>query len=673
MRPLLAFLPLSVLALVVAALRCGVDGKSAPFRESLLQATVILGAGLLLATEILGAAGLLGSFSVIVFWSAALVAAAGALAHRWQRYGPPAAVEVPNLDSADRLLLAALAATALVLFVVAWLSPPQSSDSIGYHMARVMHWIQNRSVMHYPTADPPQLFEPPFAEMVRLHLLLLSGSDRAGCLLQWFAAMVSLAGASLVARDLGGSRRAQIFAAVLAVTLPIGVAQASSGKNGWVETVWLLSLVHFGGWFQRGRSAPASSHVVAAFAALGLQLATKISAWLFAPPFVVWAMARALRDSGIEIRRFLLPALTGSALVLAIAAPYLLRNFSLYGHPLVDPVYRAKNELELVTPASVASNLVRNAAFQLGTGVAPVDAALTRVVKSFHERIDLAVSDPRTTQFGPFEITAPSRAEEEVPSPLHVLLLFATGAALLVSRRTRANTELGPYLLALAAAYLAYSTAIQWQPANCRLLMPLLVLAAPLTAVVFAETLRGYASIALSVLLFAAAVPYIVGLPPRPLTFEEGRGILATPREDLYFARVRELQSTYREVASRVLESQVRNLGVVFSDDNEPEYLLFMLLEEADPPVRIENVMVRDASARLADVLPFRDFRPEMVVIFAANAKNAHFERTITAAGRAMVFRRRVGLAGIYEPDGPHAVRPATSIDRPCQGPSRSG
>jgi hypothetical protein len=648
MRPLLAFLPLSVLALVVTALRCGVDNRKEPFRENLLEATLLLGASVVLATEILGATRLLTSSSVLALWTAAFVAAAGVLAGRWQRCGPPAAAWIPRLDTGDRLLLAAIVAMAVVLFAVAWLSPPQSSDSIGYHMARVMHWIQNRSVMHYPTADPPQLFEPPFAEMVRLHLQLLTGSDRAGCLLQWLAAMGSLAAASLVARDLGGSRRAQIFAAVLVLTLPIGIAQASSGKNGWVESLWLLSLVHFGGWFLRGRRAPA--HAVAAFVALGLQLATKISAWLFAPPFVVWAVVRALRNPAIEWRQLLIPAMAGSALVLAIAGPYLLRNASLYGHPLVDPVYRAKNELELLTPGSVASNLVRNAAFQLGTGIAPVDAAFTRVVKGFHVRIGLPMSDPRTTQFGPFEITAASRAEEEVPSPLHILLLFATGAALLASRRLRSNPELVPYLLALAAAYVAYSVAIQWQPANCRLLTPLLVLAAPLTAVVAAGALRGYAPAALSIVLLAAAVPYAVNLPARPLSFAEGRGILATPREDLYFARVQELQSTYREVARHVMETRVRNVGVVFTDDNEPEYLLFMLLRNAEPPVRIENVLVKDASARLAGAPPFRDFHPDVVVIFATDDQRARFERTIVLAGRVMELRRRSGTAGIYEP-----------------------
>ena len=145
----------------------------------------------------------------------------------------------------DGLLICGIVTIALVLFVVAWLAPPQSSDSIGYHMSRVMHWIQNRSIAPYPTPDSPQLYQPPFAEMVRLHLYILAGGDRAGCLLQWFAAMGTLLAASLLARDLGGGRRAQIFAAVFAVTLPIGATQASSGKNGWVEALWLLSLAHF--------------------------------------------------------------------------------------------------------------------------------------------------------------------------------------------------------------------------------------------------------------------------------------------------------------------------------------------------------------------------------------------------------------------------------------------
>ena len=70
------------------------------------------------------------------------------------------------------LYLILICVILIITFFTALIYPPNSPDSLSYHMPRVMHWIQNNNVEYYPTSIPRQLFVSPFSEFVILHLQL---------------------------------------------------------------------------------------------------------------------------------------------------------------------------------------------------------------------------------------------------------------------------------------------------------------------------------------------------------------------------------------------------------------------------------------------------------------------------------------------------------------------
>lgn len=82
---------------------------------------------------------------------------------------------------------------------IAFIAPTSQWGSVSYHMSRIMHWIQNRSLKFYPTLIPRQLHLNPWAEYALLHLQLLSGSDRFANLLQWISWIGSITGITLIA------------------------------------------------------------------------------------------------------------------------------------------------------------------------------------------------------------------------------------------------------------------------------------------------------------------------------------------------------------------------------------------------------------------------------------------------------------------------------------------
>lgn len=94
-----------------------------------------------------------------------------------------------------------------------------------YHMSRVVHWIQNRSIAHYPTHITRQLHQSPWTEYAILHFQILSGSDRFANLIQWFSMVGATLGVSLIAKQMGADLRGQFFAAVFSITIPMGILQ----------------------------------------------------------------------------------------------------------------------------------------------------------------------------------------------------------------------------------------------------------------------------------------------------------------------------------------------------------------------------------------------------------------------------------------------------------------
>ena len=269
---------------------------------------------------------------------------------------------------------------------------------MAYHMARVAHWAQNGTVRHYPTPYLPQLYHPPWAEFAITHFQLLSGGDRFANAVQWLAMIGSVLCTSLITKLLGGDSRAQIFAAVLAATIPMGILQGSSTQNDLVVTFWLLVFVSYvlRMMASSSRSQPdlleLRWQMMAAGASLGLAVLTKGTAYIYAMPFVLWlafVMVKRLRLRAIPF------GLVAGALVLLLNAGHFWRNVQLFGTPLSAGDESYVNEV--FTPSAFVSNFIRNLSLHAGTPFAGVNEAMSVAVRRLHDALGIAVNDPRTT------------------------------------------------------------------------------------------------------------------------------------------------------------------------------------------------------------------------------------------------------------------------------------
>jgi len=211
------------------------------WRRSLMRAAVLAGAYGILTAEVLSLAGAITRGALAAVWILLLAAEIGWLASRIRRDGglrtPP--LRLPA-GTSERLLLLAVVCIVVTLAVIAWFAPPNTWDSLNYHMARVAHWTQLRGVRHFATGIEHQNAIAPGAEMLVLHSYVLGGGDRWVNFVSWLALVVSIAAASQIASQLGVNPKGQVLAAVLAATLPVGIAEASSTMTDLVLGAWML-------------------------------------------------------------------------------------------------------------------------------------------------------------------------------------------------------------------------------------------------------------------------------------------------------------------------------------------------------------------------------------------------------------------------------------------------
>lgn len=242
---ILAFVLVAATALAVAAsLRLDSLGK------------LLIGAYVIAFAEIVGLVLLLSPFGavrrpVLLVGLSVLSAAAIGL---WWRVGRPQP-GVPKVRSTWALLrrspplaLLAFVVAAALGYLVALVvgTPPNSWDSLTYHLARAAFWRQDGGVGYIADAYDGRLnANPPNAEVALTFVLELAREERVAGLVQFGAAIVCAVAVFALARRLGLPDREAAFGGLLFLTLPTVVLQASTTLNDLVVAALLLAATVF--------------------------------------------------------------------------------------------------------------------------------------------------------------------------------------------------------------------------------------------------------------------------------------------------------------------------------------------------------------------------------------------------------------------------------------------
>lgn len=665
-------LPTATYGLLVACfLRPQVTQKTGleALARALVLAHLTIFAFVALSTEMLSAVDAVAHAPVQAAWTALLLTSF-VLAWRrrsWQRLGraEPRQARSDTTPWTSTLAIVVLLILAITL-VTALLYPPNTWDSMSYHMARVAHWEANQSIDFYPTSITRQNIQMPLAEFAILHLQILTGSDRYANLVQWLSFLVLVGLAILIAAELGLDKPQQRLSAVIVATLPMAILQASSTQNDLVVASFVMA---FAWLLLRLQRSFRTRVLLLAGCAQGLALLTKGTAYLYCAAIGSVLAAPILWQQRADARRLLETAASlGGMVVLALAmnAGHLSRNHQLDGHPLGGESAHYRNQD--VSATARLGNIVRHCAVHLATPSAAANAHLKRAAETILCGVLGAdPNDPRTTWRGSrFDIRF-TRHESRAGNPLHMLVALLGLVALPVLAQPRDRRTVACYALGTTLAAVLFCWVLKWQPWAPRLHLPLFALAAPLLAMVLAPRSLGrkpgfwwtlswwtlfwwkLAGRGVVALMIAYSTIFVLANESRSLL---SRDWYTQTRAERTFTIRKDLRPIYQEIIATVRQAEAHDIGLYFRYDDW-EYPLWMLARqpnEGDQPIRFRHVGVRNRSRSLGDDRPLPPF-----VIASKRLDTwqhaARYERVFAAHGISL-FRR-------VEP----AREPSTKVD----------
>ena len=219
-------------------------GEFSGWRASLLVCAIVTAAFLAVGAELLSLLRLFAFWPVLFLWVLVSVWVATVLYRQLQK--GRITIRLLGWTHLDLILLSTLAVLLAITLASGLLSPPNSWDSMVYHLPRQVRWIQQESLAHFGTHSILQLMRPPLAEIISAQLLILTSWDQLLGLVQWVAMVLNLCVSSLIAKQLGTSRRGQLLTGLLCLSAPIAFMEASNTKNDLIFSLWFLVLAWLG-------------------------------------------------------------------------------------------------------------------------------------------------------------------------------------------------------------------------------------------------------------------------------------------------------------------------------------------------------------------------------------------------------------------------------------------
>ncbi len=170
-------------------------------------------------------------------------------------------------------------------------TPPNTWDSLVYHLTRLAFWHQDNAVGYVANAYDARINgNPPVAEILMLFMVELAGGERSAALVQLVATPVAAVGVVGIARRVGMGRAESLFGAGLFLTLPIVALQAGTTQNDLVVASFLVVAAY-------AALGARSLHIGLLAAATALGVGTKLTALFGLPVLVALILLAPERDA----------------------------------------------------------------------------------------------------------------------------------------------------------------------------------------------------------------------------------------------------------------------------------------------------------------------------------------------------------------------------------------
>jgi len=501
---------------------------------------------------------------------------------------------IPKMSGFLKAVTIGILSIVFLTLITALVAPPNTPDSMTYHMSRVVHWIQNQSVAHYQTNITRQLWQPPWAEYAIAHFQILSDGDHLANLIQWFSMLGCLIGVTLIAREFGADIRAQLLSAAIAVSIPMGILQASSTQNDYVVSFWLVCLVYF---LLRFNKEPSRYNCIAAAAGLGLAVLTKGTAYIYAFPFLLLFILPLVKTklTRNNLKQWFNYAFIMVLLFTILNIGHFARNSELFGTPITTDGIKMSNDG--FTLSALVSNAIRNVALHTPTPFKKINKMTASFIKKIHTFLGIKVNDQKTTwRWARYMYPRFTKNEGRSGNLLHFLLIVVSVVFGFAVKQVRHVPGFVFYLCCLLLGFLLFCLYLRWQPWHSRLHLPLFVMWTPIIGIVLSMIRQRTVSNAMIIVVLLGSLPWVFNGFPRSLLGKHS--IFTTDRLTQYFRSRPKVQVSYQKTARFISELECPNIGLALKG-NDWEYPMWVLIKKYTKQMpRIEHVKVLNKSKK---------------------------------------------------------------------------
>jgi hypothetical protein len=468
---------------------------------------MLLAGGLLVyvSTETLSYFNFLNYPSIAVFWS--VITLVFAYFNFKQKYWILSYSDFLNtsrrLSRNEKILFYFVGLVYLIpLLFLAVYAPPNNTDSVNYHLARGVFWLQNQNVAHFPTVYIQQLYHNVFSEYILLHIMALTGlEDYFVNLVQWLAMLGSVFTIGLVGKWFGFGIRIQFFLSVLQLTLPIGILESTTTQNDYIANFLFLAFLYFGLSLLKGKTKP----VFWLALALALGGFNKYTVFLFGFPICVWIGVELLKKYpfNYSLRVFFVAL----GMLVLIFTPFFKRNYDLFGNVLSStkgtPLFTEEVATERFCAGCVASVTLKNLTAHLGLPFQSYNDQIDKAVAKVHRWLDVPINGPDLNVDAYF--TRFAIQEDMSHNPWHFVLI-CIGAIWLIFQKKQRDFKL--LLICAFTGFVLFSALIKYQIYNTRVIMPFFSMGFLWTGLMMSQLDKKWRAVTMGAFLLAG-LPYV--------------------------------------------------------------------------------------------------------------------------------------------------------------------
>lgn len=475
----------------------------------------------------------------------------------------------------------------ILTFLQGFFSAPNTTDSMVYHIPRVMYWIQEKTLTQDVIRNPHD-FMAPFGEYIQLHLYFITGNDRLLFLSQWIAYIVSVILSGIIAEQLGANKKTKILTSLFVATIPMAIMQATSTQIDMVVSVLIMIGTHIALNLLKGFNI---KQTILLGLTMGLGLSTKATFLLYLIiPVGITAFALIKNN----FKGFLVVCLS-ALIALILPLRFMSQNLSLYGN-ILGPFKKGETLTnEIINIGSLISNLVRNLMIHI-----PVPFFKNQIqssIDAFHKMIGMQINSPQTTccdfQFHVISVIYPQ--EDIVSNPLH-LLIFIFALFYVIKEKNAREMKIILVFMLTFFSLLIFSLILKWQPFHSRLHIPFFMLGTISSVLILSKFKIGLASLKMALFIsvplafllvflnvsrpYISYTPFYNKIKPFvPPLSSVPESFITKPRESQYFNARYYWYDPYNKIIE-MLEKKVASKTVSFQLMDLYEYPLWLLIKD---------------------------------------------------------------------------------------------